>query len=326
MDRFAISSGLMTASLSQHISELRSQIGQTSTEATTGRYEDLTLHLSGRIGKAMLSQKALTDISTDREVLNLRATRLSLIQTSLGTVQDSSSGIAANMLSAIGGEHETEIGIAARDAKTALSATLSSLNARYGDRFLFSGDATATLPFPDQTALLSDLELIAETATDAADFKTQLDDYFNSPTGGWLQNIYKGSPTASDAESVTADNAAIKSLISDLAVLAISGPEGSLATLSGYSDLVQETSLSLSASETKITNLRADLGVYEERNAISLKTLDTEETLLNASFNDLTARDQYEAATELQSLQTTLEASYMITARLSQLSLINYLG
>jgi len=96
--------------------------------------------------------------------------------------------------------------------------------------------------------------------------------------------------------------------------------------LSGYSDLVQETSLSLSASETKITNLRADLGVYEERNAISLKTLDTEETLLNASFNDLTARDQYEAATELQSLQTTLEASYMITARLSQLSLINYLG
>jgi len=42
--------------------------------------------------------------------------------------------------------------------------------------------------------------------------------------------------------------------------------------------------------------------------------------------NDLTARDQYEAATELQSLQTTLEASYLITARLSQLSLLNYLG
>ena len=73
MDRFSISSGLMTASLGQHISELRTQIGKTSTEATTGRYEDLTLHLSGRIGKAMLGQKALADISTDREVLNLRA-------------------------------------------------------------------------------------------------------------------------------------------------------------------------------------------------------------------------------------------------------------
>jgi len=96
--------------------------------------------------------------------------------------------------------------------------------------------------------------------------------------------------------------------------------------LDGYKTLVQETSLSLSSSETQITNLRADLGVYEERNAIEQKTLDTEETVLTASFNDLTARDQYEAATELQSLQTTLEASYLITARLSQLSLLNYLG
>ena len=326
MDRFSISSGLMTASLGQHISEVRTQIGKTSTEATTGRYEDLTLHLSGRIGKAMLGQKALADISTDREVLNLRASRLSLIQTSLGTVQESSSGIAANMLSAIGGEHETDVGIAARDAKAALSASLSSLNARYGDRFLFAGDATSTLPFSDQSALLADIELIADSATDSADFATQLDDYFTSPTGGWLQNIYQGSTTASDPESVTADNDAIKSLIRDLAVLAISGPDGPLASLDGYKTLVQETSLSLSSSETQITNLRADLGVYEERNAIEQKTLDTEETLLTASFNDLTARDQYEAATELQSLQTTLEASYLITARLSQLSLLNYLG
>lgn len=326
MDRFSISSGLMTASLGQHISELRTQIGKTSTEATTGRYEDLTLHLTGRIGKAMLGQKALADISTDREILNLRATRLSLIQTSLGTVQESSSGIAANMLSAIGGEHETEVGIAARDAKAALAASLSSLNARYGDRFLFAGDATSTLPFSDQSALLADIELIADSATDSADFATQLDDYFTSPTGGWLQNIYQGSTTASDPESVTADNDAIKSLIRDLAVLAISGPDGPLASLDGYKTLVQETSLSLSSSETQITNLRADLGVYEERNAIEQKTLDTEETLLTASFNDLTARDQYEAATELQSLQTTLEASYLITARLSQLSLLNYLG
>lgn len=326
MDRFSISSGLMTASLGQHIAELRAQIGKTSTEATTGRYEDLTLHLSGRIGKAMLSEKALTDLSTEREVLNLRSSRLSLIQTSLSTVQDSATGIAASMLSAIGGEHETEVGIAARDAKAALSSTLSSLNARYGDRFLFSGDATATLPFPDSSRLLADIEQLAQTATDSADFETLVDDYFNSPTGGWLQDVYKGSTTSSDPESVNANHDAIKSLVKDLAILAASGPDGSLASLNGYETLIQETSLSLSASETALTNLRADLGVFEERNATSLKTLDTEETLLVEAFNELTARDQYEAATELQSLQTTLEASYLITARLSQLSLMNYLS
>ena len=47
---------------------------------------------------------------------------------------------------------------------------------------------------------------------------------------------------------------------------------------------------------------------------------------MTEAFNQMTARDEYEAATELESLQTMLEASYLITARLSKLSLTNYLG
>ena len=326
MDRISISSGLMTATLGQHISDLRAQIGKTSTEATTGRYEDLTLHLSGRIGKAMLGQKALTDLATDREVLSLRGSRLSLAQSSLTRIQDSTTGIAARMLSAAAGNHENDISIASRDAKAALSSTMSALNARYGERFLFSGDATASFPFGNPAELLSELEQIAQTSVDSNDFKTQIDDYFASPTGGWQQNIYRGSTITSDPEGVNANHDAIRSVVRNLAVLAIAGPDSSLATLDGYENLVEQTALGLSTSEAAITNLRADLGVFEERIAAELTSLDSEETILTASFNQLTARDQYEAASELQSLQTTLEASYLITARLSQLSLLNYLG
>lgn len=326
MSNLSISAGLLTASLSQNVSELRSRISTTSTEATTGRYEDLTLHLSGRIGKAMLSQKAVDDIGSDRQILTLRSSRLSLIQNSLTTIQDSTSGIAARMLSAAVGEHETETATAARDAKAALTSTLSSLNARYGDRFLFAGDATASLPFPDPARLLSDIEQIAQTATSTADFQAQVDTYFTSPTGGWLQDVYQGSTTTSDPEGVNANHDAIRSLVTDLVILAVGGPDGGLSRLDGYGQLLQDTSLSLSSSETDITNLRADLGVFEERIANELTSLDTQETILVASFNQLTARDQYEAATELQALEATLEASYLLTARLSQLSLLNYLG
>ncbi|MBR9808607.1 MAG: hypothetical protein GYB49_15430 [Alphaproteobacteria bacterium] len=326
MDRLAVSSGLMTATLSKSISELRQKIGTTSTEATTGRYQDLTLHMSGRIGKAMLGQKALTDLTTERDVLNLRASRLNLLQTSLTNLQESATGIAADMLDAIGTDHEVGVITSARDAKAALDKIFSSLNVRYGERFLFSGDATASQPFPDPSVLMNDIEQMAQTATDSADFQAQLDTYFESPTGGWSQNLFNGSPTASDPESVSADHSAIKSLISNLAVLAASGSNGSLAELDGYKDLIQATSLKLTSSETEVTNLRADLGVFEERISTNLKNLETEETLLTEAFNQMTGRDQYEAATELQSLQTMLEASYLITARLSQLTLTNYLG
>ncbi|KCZ51036.1 hypothetical protein HY29_06700 [Hyphomonas beringensis] len=326
MDRFAVSSGLMTATLSKSISDLRQKMGTTSTEATTGRYQDLTLHMSGRIGKAMLGQKALTDLTTERDVLNLRASRLNLLQTSLTNLQDSSTGIAASMLDAIGTDHEVGVKTSARDAKAALDTIFSSLNVRYGERFLFSGDATASQPFPDPSVLMNDIEQMAQTSTDTADFQTQLDTYFESPTGGWFQNVFKGSPTASDPESISADHGAIKSLITNLAVLAASGPNGSLAKLDGYKDFVQTTSLKLTSSETGITDLRADLGVFEEQISTNLKNLETEETLLTEAFNQMTARDEYEAATELESLQTMLEASYLITARLSKLSLTNYLG
>jgi len=46
---------------------------------------------------------------------------------------------------------------------------------------------------------------------------------------------------------------------------------------------------------------------------------------MSATFNRLTARDQYEAATELRELERNLEASYLLTSRLSNLSLLNYL-
>jgi flagellar hook-associated protein 3 FlgL len=39
----------------------------------------------------------------------------------------------------------------------------------------------------------------------------------------------------------------------------------------------------------------------------------------------MTTRDQYEAASELKQLETGLEAAYTLTARLSNLSLLNYM-
>ena len=50
--------------LSETIVRLRERVETTSEEAVTGRYKDMTAHLSGRIGKAMLGQKAIDDVST----------------------------------------------------------------------------------------------------------------------------------------------------------------------------------------------------------------------------------------------------------------------
>ncbi|WP_084395896.1 flagellin [Henriciella aquimarina] len=325
MAQLTLPNSLLGASFSQNITELRSKIRDTSSEAVTGRYSDLTLKLSGRIGKAMMGQKALDDITSQRGLLGLREARLDLVQQSLNNVHKSAEGLSMRMLTAVGTEDDAGVTQTARESKSALDSIFSSLNVRYGERYLFSGDATSSQPFPDSAGLLADVRTIALSATDVTDFETQIDDYFNSPTGGWQQSVYNGSATSSDGDAVTGIDPAITKLVSGLAVMAVSGGDDNMAILQQNPVLIQQAADRVAEGQIDLTTLRANKGVTQERITNEQNSLDVEETILTEAFNKMTARDQYEAASELRELQNGLEASYMLTARLSQMSLLNYL-
>lgn len=327
MLRFLSSSSLLSSSsgLSPEIKALRERLTTTSNETVTGRYDDMTKHLSGRISQAMLGQKAIDDIEQQNIRLTIREGRLELTQSSLGVLQDSTSGLSARMQAALGSEDTASKTATARDSKAALNETFSALNARHGERYLFSGDATTTPPFGSVDDLLSDIRQIAATATDATDFATQLDTYFNSPTGGWRTNIYAGTETASNPDSVPGTDSSIIQIVSGLAVMALSGPDENLPLLDGGSDAVHAAAQSLANGQTSLTNLRASVGISQAQVETQKESLGVEKTVLTASFNELTARDQYEAASELKEIESSLETAYTLTARIANLTLLNYM-
>ncbi len=313
------------AKLTASTAELRSRLADTSNEAVTGRRSDLTAYLDGRIGGAMLTQKAVADISLEREGLILRSSRLETVQTSLAGMQDNASGLSVRLLSAVGaGDFASRAGIA-RDARAALEDSFSKLNVRHGERFLFAGDATSTQPFGEVADMLSDIQTIAATATDAADFAASIDTYFNTPTGGFQTNIYNGATTASDSDAVLGIDPAITEILAGLAVMAFSAENSTAPFIASSPDVLRASAETLSSGETKLTNLRADQGSLQGSVAGRMSALNEEETIVTLALNELTGRDQYEAAVELQELERNLEASYLLTSRLSNLSLLNYL-
>jgi len=322
---FPLPDSLVTAKLSRTVADLRDRISVTSQEAVTGRYSDLTEHLGGRIGSAMLSRKALDDIGLDRTRLSLRENRLDILQRSLSTVQNRTIGLDARMQTALGLGDAYSITGVARDAVAALEDIFAALNVRHTERFLFSGDATSTPPFGSVTDLLSEVEQIATNATDASDFSTAIDTYFDTSGGGFQQNTYNGTPTSSDAESVTGIDPALLAVMKGLAVMAVVGATENLLPEAESTQILKSASETLSSGQTALTTLRADRGLDQARIEHQKATLDVEETILTAQFNQLTARDQYEAASDLRQLESTLEASYLLTSRLSNLSLLNYL-
>jgi flagellar hook-associated protein 3 FlgL len=166
---------------------------------------------------------------------------------------------------------------------------------------------------------------MAATATDAADFAAQMDTYFNTPGGGWQSNIYSGTPTSSDPAGVTGTDPAITQSLWGMAVLALAGSDETLPLLNGNSDALQAATVKLADGQAALTNVRAERGIQQAQISSSVEALDVQETILTQTFNQMIARDQYEAASELTQLQTSLEASYTLTARLSNLSLLNFM-
>lgn len=316
---------LITPAYHNRVSEIREQLSATSQEAVTGRQSDITQHLGGRVGKAMISHKMVQDIELQRQTLTLREARLDMTQAALTRVQDASTALGTEMQAAIGRGDVATLERIGRDAEAALEQIFSALNVRHGDRYLFAGDATSTPPLAAPEVMLDQIRTIANASPDTATYGAALDTYFNDPAGDWQTTIYSGTPTSSDPDAVVAIDPALTELIAGLATLALTKKGEDIAIFDTESPALLKAALNIASGEKAVVNLRGDRGVNQEQIAQTLSALDSEETLLSQLFNSLTAKDQYEAATELKELEASLEASYVLTSRLSDMSLLNYL-
>lgn len=71
--------------------------------------------------------------------------------------------------------------------------------------------------------------------------------------------------------------------------------------------------------------LRSDLGAGQARIEEARVTVETTRAGLELERGRLTEADPYRTATDLQALQTRLETLYVLTARLSRLTLTEFL-
>lgn len=316
---------LVPSRLDTTITDFRARIDQTSQEAVTGLREDLVSHLKGDVGTAMLSKRALDHLETERSQLNLRKARLALTEQSLTFIKDASEGVGPQMLTAIGAGDEAGQSVLAQEAVTRLDQVLTSLNTRQGSRFLFAGDATTTQPVPSASEVMDQLSVVAAGATNESDLNAALNTFFDDPSGAWQTGIFAGTPQSSDPDSIIAIDPAITNVVKSLATLALSGPEQSPATQDLASGLRQSAALSLTQSTSDIVGLLSNVGLNQSKVDDRLDALNSEETVLNSALNEIIGRDQYEAVTELQRLESNLEAAYLVTSRLSDLTLLNYI-
>lgn len=323
---------LQYSRISSSVADIKARTEQTSQELITGRIADLNTELAGSVGDAQLLRKAIDDNATMQTSITRSLGRAQTAQISLARASDGITEIGANMLDAIGRNDQNLINITATQAQLQLDGAISAFNDRYEGRALFAGDEVKQAALAPSETLLTDVRAIFAGAADAAQLETDLDAYFNDPAGGFETNIYTGGDgdaprtEISDGElvnySVKADEQPVRDLLRGLSTLIVAQEN------TGFAD--RNEALSAAGSQlievaNDITAVRSRVGAAEERMIAAATRLEAESAALSQSYNERTARDPYEAATLLKQLESQLQTSYILTTRISQLSLANFL-
>lgn len=318
-----------------HNTRIKNEFIRLSETLASGRHSDMSKELNGEFSNLASVERAIQSLLAHRTTGSETTTLLETAQISLETVQSLGSNLGPSLITAGNSSQPAILRSTAADSEQKFDSVIAALNVRIADRSVFAGMAT------DQPALLNSNEILTEVRTAVLGLSTitevidMVDSWFSDPGGGYETFAYQGSKTAlapipiSDTEEVhfdiTAESAEIRSMLKAYALAAISVDLPLLSTNELQAELMKEAGELMLTSQSDIAILRADIGAKEAYTAGASARNEMSLTSFRMMQTDFYSADPYETATRLEVAQTQLEAVYTLTARISRLSLADYL-
>lgn len=313
---------------------IKTELSRLTESLSTGKVTDITQHLDGQTTWFSGINYTLTQLDGYGQAASETQQTLANMQTVLSQVDGLRGETGAQLLLVSDASTNRQIDEAAQAARGAFGSMVSALNTRLADRALFGGINVDDPPLADADAMLADLVTSIGGATTAPDIQAAVDTWFDSPTGGFATFAYQGDAGAaldkrvaenrSFAIEARADNAEIRDVLKAAAMAAMAtdvpGLDGETR-----SALLQGAGIGLFAAADGLVAVQSRLGYVEAEVERTTAEMNAQRTALEISRNDLIAADQFDTASRLQSVQLQLETHYSVTARLSQISLLDYI-
>lgn len=314
---------------------VKSELLTLSQELSTQQKSDLTASLGG-------DTRPLA--SLDREINLLEGFQknaieigqnLSIMQTTLEGIDGVRDNLANITLLVTPETADATLLDAANAGRDTFGEIVSRFNTRIADKSLFSGAATDQTPLAPSEDMLADIRASIAGMTEAQDIKTAIDTWFDDPMGGFAAFGYQGDSgplvvqrldaTTSVSLPARADDAATIALLKGAAYAAVAVEDNTDVSMRTRAELLRFAGEGMVSANQPLTALRASVGSVEGKLAEASVSYASQLTAYRMNRNDLTVADPFETASRLQDVQQQLEMHYTVTARLSRLSLVNYL-
>ncbi|MFC5585275.1 flagellar hook-associated family protein [Nitratireductor kimnyeongensis] len=343
-----ISSLAMSQSLRYQTMRMQAELAERLKESQTGRHADVGVALGAHAGRNLSMTRSIDRLNGLVDANAIAANRLSATQNAMTQIGDLGQSLLASLTAAK--SDIDQVSVSQAEAERVLKSMTGILNTNLNGEYLFAGINTDVKPMSDfhdpasPAKAAFDAAFVAKfgfaqndpaaasiTAADMDDFLTN----FVEPQflgAGWetdwssasSQKITSRITLNETAEtSLTANETGIRKLamvaatISDL----LNGSLGEEAR-----DVLYDRSLTLvGEAVAEIANAQAQAGIVENRVSAASERLSAQVDLFTTLIKDSEGVDPYEAATRVNDLRAQLDASYALTARLQQLSILNYL-
>ena len=361
MSSFVISSYSLSAASRSGVFRAQSDLRDAQKEVTTGRLVDVGLTLGSGSSRSISMRTELQTVDQQVQTNGVLGNRFDQMQTALSSIANSAQSFMQSLI-ANGG---TASGTAATidQAKSSLDQLMAALNTSSGGRFLFSGakadqpaiafhaaGATTAVGAYDQgssaqaatagafsTAFGTTQDGAGVAAISADDLKAFLDGPFadlfgDASAGGGFGNfsgttpepVYNAIDGASRVNTAyPATSEAFRNITKAYVMLSDLGA-------GGMSDdarqlLTSQATETLGKGISQLTDMRGQIGATQARIENTNTALKSRSNVVTMSLNSLEEVDPYEASVRVTNLTNLLESSYALTARISRLSLLNYL-
>ncbi len=333
MPNLSVGDMAQTMILSRHSLTLKASLQTLSTEVTTGIVVDKTHAVHGDYAPLAGIEASLTQLQAFHAVTSETTILTSVMQTALNAMSDHAKALGPALLAAATSNSPARIDTLGVDAGQRLQSVMSSLNTRLGERSVFAGTATDRAAVADTETMMAALDTAVSGALSSADVETAVNAWFADPSG-FAATVYQGGnplapvPVSADELArvdVTALDPGIVATLKGLAMATLL-QRGVLAGSDvARADLAKRAGESLASSATDRALLTARLGTVQAGIANAATRNEAEKSALETARLDLISVDPYETATKLEQTQTQLQTLYTITARLSRLSLVDFL-
>ena len=256
-------------------------------------------------------------------------------QTALGRISAELEGLAPEILAMTGGGSLSDLQLKLANGTDRFEQAVNVLTTRLAGRSLFSADAPDQTPLISGEAMMTELRALVAGAPDAATMVADVTAWFNDTGGGYETIAWQGGsgqPPAvllSEGQSadtgVTALDPAIRNSLTGLAIVALAAEQTVPLPEAEQRALATAGAQRVYSSEAEMISLRARLGAQEARIEETRVASEATRASLEIEYGRIVEADPYRTATELETMNTRLETLYLLTARMSRLSLTEFL-